>query len=54
MSTQSLIKIDQLHKEQDMVKTQTKEIDSALSTVHVLSLPSELTLNNFNADVKLN
>ena len=33
--------------------TQNKELESAIETVKVISLPCDLTLNNFQADVQL-
>ena len=36
-----------------MVKTHTNELECAIKCLRVISLPTDLTLNNCQADVKL-
>ncbi len=40
-------------KEQERVRAQTKELDSAIKGLRVISLPTDLSLNNCHADVHL-
>ena len=40
-------------KEQDRVRAQTKELECAIKCVRVISLPTDLSLNNCQADVHL-
>lgn len=53
MAPESRQLIAQIIKEQDRVRTQTKELECAIECVRVISLPTDLTLNNCQADVHL-
>jgi hypothetical protein len=45
--------MDRIIKEQERVRTQAKELEGIIERLRVISLPTDLTLNECQADVHL-